>query len=256
MRVKKGTETRDSDGASDQKQDPLERRRQQNRLSQRNHRKITTHYHDHHETKLIITGRKIRDRIAKLQERVIANELRAAAALNGWDQPYTPPPLLGPRHVFQQGSGLRNGSADNSSSMAEPFSNFGSSYGLSMTSPWPSSTAQSSALLSGDSAWIWNIGSSPMDTTNPNPLLCDLMSDAANQSFLGNGEEQTIPDLSNTESPPQSLGNFVTPNNQPLYYTVTGESLKPLCVYTHTVFEKTNAQSLIQKQHYPKSSKP
>ncbi|KAJ5517727.1 hypothetical protein N7453_000149 [Penicillium expansum] len=55
-----------------QTQDPLERRRLQNRLSQRNHR------------------RKIRERIAKLQERVIANELRAAAALNGWDQGYNP----------------------------------------------------------------------------------------------------------------------------------------------------------------------
>ncbi len=29
-------------------------------------------------------GRKIRDRIAKLQERVIASELRAAATLHGW----------------------------------------------------------------------------------------------------------------------------------------------------------------------------
>ncbi|KAL4866018.1 hypothetical protein BDV12DRAFT_140043 [Aspergillus spectabilis] len=47
-------------------QDPTERRRLQNRLSQRNHR------------------RKIRDRIAKLQERVIASELRAAATIHGW----------------------------------------------------------------------------------------------------------------------------------------------------------------------------
>ncbi|KAJ5626625.1 hypothetical protein N7528_004052 [Penicillium herquei] len=62
------------------KQDPLERRRQQNRLSQRNHR------------------RKIRDRIAKLQERVIANELRAVAALNGWDNSYGPSPLTSPVH--------------------------------------------------------------------------------------------------------------------------------------------------------------
>ncbi|KAL2860754.1 transcription factor xanC [Aspergillus lucknowensis] len=49
-----------------QKQDPTERRRLQNRLSQRNHR------------------RKIRDRIAKPQERVIASELRAAATPHGW----------------------------------------------------------------------------------------------------------------------------------------------------------------------------
>ncbi|KAL4940208.1 hypothetical protein BDV06DRAFT_24483 [Aspergillus oleicola] len=54
------------------KQDPTERRRLQNRLSQRNHR------------------RKIRDRIAKLQERVIASELRAAATLHGWHTPCIP----------------------------------------------------------------------------------------------------------------------------------------------------------------------
>ncbi|PKX96556.1 transcription factor xanC [Aspergillus novofumigatus IBT 16806] len=56
------------DDSSNEKQDAIERRRLQNRLSQRNHR------------------RKIRDRIAKLQERVIASELRAVATLNGWDQ--------------------------------------------------------------------------------------------------------------------------------------------------------------------------
>ncbi|RLL96160.1 hypothetical protein CFD26_103783 [Aspergillus turcosus] len=56
------------DDSPNEKQDAIERRRLQNRLSQRNHR------------------RKIRDRIAKLQERVIASELRAVATLNGWDQ--------------------------------------------------------------------------------------------------------------------------------------------------------------------------
>ncbi|KAJ6007494.1 hypothetical protein N7540_011470 [Penicillium herquei] len=64
-----------SEDSPSQKQDPLEKRRQQNRLSQRNHR------------------RKIRDRIAKLQERVIANELQAVAALDGWDNSYGTSPL-------------------------------------------------------------------------------------------------------------------------------------------------------------------
>ncbi|PWY92143.1 hypothetical protein BO70DRAFT_3822 [Aspergillus heteromorphus CBS 117.55] len=69
MRVQSTKDDRSAGDTSGQKQDPIERRRLQNRLSQRNHR------------------RKIRDRIAKLQERVIASELRAAASLNGWDHP-------------------------------------------------------------------------------------------------------------------------------------------------------------------------
>ncbi|RDK43769.1 hypothetical protein M752DRAFT_318359 [Aspergillus phoenicis ATCC 13157] len=71
MRPPSTKEDRNLNDTTGQKQDPIERRRLQNRLSQRNHR------------------RKIRDRIAKLQERVIASELRAAASLNGWDHPST-----------------------------------------------------------------------------------------------------------------------------------------------------------------------
>ncbi|KAJ5390938.1 uncharacterized protein N7496_002006 [Penicillium cataractarum] len=204
MRVKKSAESREGDGASDQKQDPLERRRLQNRLSQRNHR------------------RKIRDRIAKLQERVIANELRAAAALNGWDQAYSPPPLLGNRYAFQQDNILGHSPSDGSMPSTEPVSNFGSSYGFSMTSPWPGAAVQSSAFLSGDSTSLWNIDPSPTDTTYLTSTLYDLMGDGTNQTFLGNNEEQTMPDISSTGSP-HSPGSFTTPDNQPLYYAVTGE---------------------------------
>jgi hypothetical protein len=107
--------------------------------------------------------------------------------------------------------------------MIEPFSNFGSSYGFSMTSSWPSSAAQSSTILSADSTWLWNFVSSPTEASYPNSTIYDLMSDGVNQSFLESGEGQSIPDLSNTGSP-HSSGSFATPANQPLYYTVTGES--------------------------------
>ncbi|KAE8354220.1 hypothetical protein BDV28DRAFT_89911 [Aspergillus coremiiformis] len=72
MRAK---EARSASTNEKQEQDAIERRRLQNRLSQRNHR------------------RKIRDRIAKLQERVIASELRAAATLNGWGYHHPTVPL-------------------------------------------------------------------------------------------------------------------------------------------------------------------
>jgi hypothetical protein len=42
------------------------------------------------------------------------------------------------------------------------------------------------------------------------------------QTFLGNNEEQTLPEISSTGSP-DSPGNFATPTNQPIYYAVTGE---------------------------------
>ncbi|KAF7594012.1 hypothetical protein BBP40_010290 [Aspergillus hancockii] len=76
--------TKDGRGANSsaiqkQEQDPVERRRLQNRLSQRNHR------------------RKIRDRIAKLQERVIASELRAAVTMNGWNYHHPGAPLSVPQ---------------------------------------------------------------------------------------------------------------------------------------------------------------
>lgn len=131
--------------------------------------------------------------------------------------------------------------------MTEPFSNFGSSYGLSMTSAWPGSAAQSSTLLSGNSTWLWNIGSSPTDTAYPNSTIYDLMSDTINQSFLGSGEEPTLPDLSNTRSSPHSSGSFATPANQPLYYAVTGGSLKSPCKYLHTVFAKRLISNILSR---------
>ncbi|KAI9035085.1 uncharacterized protein KD926_004650 [Aspergillus affinis] len=78
-----------------QKQDPVERRRLQNRLSQRNHR------------------RKIRDRIAKLQERVIASELRAAASLNGWGYPNPGPSSVEPVAPYEVDSKTLSPSSEN-----------------------------------------------------------------------------------------------------------------------------------------------
>ncbi|KAF9891519.1 hypothetical protein FE257_003986 [Aspergillus nanangensis] len=92
--------------APTEKPDPVERRRLQNRLSQRNHR------------------RKIRDRIAKLQERVIASELRAAATLNNWGYhnpmagPPPPPPLPNAHDAKTQGSAC---SVEVSSPFAPPY---------------------------------------------------------------------------------------------------------------------------------------
>ncbi|PYH46264.1 transcription factor xanC [Aspergillus saccharolyticus JOP 1030-1] len=106
MRVQPTKEERCSSDGSGQKQDPIERRRLQNRLSQRNHR------------------RKIRDRIAKLQERVIASELRAAASLNGWDHASS---ITGPPAVDRY-SPIFDPSGTSSSTMADGSSGYASAY--------------------------------------------------------------------------------------------------------------------------------
>ncbi|PYI06004.1 hypothetical protein BO78DRAFT_369917 [Aspergillus sclerotiicarbonarius CBS 121057] len=105
MRPQPTKEDRNTNDASGQKQDPIERRRLQNRLSQRNHR------------------RKIRDRIAKLQERVIASELRAAASLNGWDHPntLTPSPVDRMPPVFDPEGNASSPIQDGSSMMASTY---------------------------------------------------------------------------------------------------------------------------------------
>lgn len=194
---------------------------------------------------LIISGRKIRDRIAKLQERVIANELRAAAALNGWDQAYSPPPLLGTRHAFQQDSGLGNGIPDTPLSVTEPFSSFGSYCGSAMASPWPSAVGQSSTLLSEDPTWLWNT-----DTQYPNSDFGDLVSDGANQPFLMTSEDHTMPDISSAGSP-NSSASFAAQASQPLYYAVTGKSLDPKIIRWRMLTPSLTTQ----KAHYPKSYK-
>lgn len=108
--------------------------------------------------------------------------------------------------------------------MTEPFSAFGSSYGFSLTSPWPGATAQSSAFTSEDSTWLWDFGASATDIAYNTPTLCDLMNDGTTQPFLGNSVEQKMPDISNTGSPQSSTGFPTTQASQPLYYAVTGES--------------------------------
>lgn len=130
---------------------------------------------------------------------------------------------------------MHNGTSDPTFSSPEPFSTFGSSYGLSMTSSWPSATLQSSTSMSEDPTWIWNIGVSPSDTAYPNPALCDFMGDGINQPFLENSEEQTMPGLSNAGSP-NSTGNHATLARQPLYYAVTGKFLRGFAEDHHSIF--------------------
>lgn len=81
-----------------------------------------------------MAGRKIRDRIAKLQERVIANELRAAAAFNGWDQSYAQSSLLEYRFDTWQASPISSGSLMSSTCLS-PISTASSTPSISPYTP-------------------------------------------------------------------------------------------------------------------------
>ncbi|KAL3472507.1 hypothetical protein BJX99DRAFT_213451 [Aspergillus californicus] len=143
------------------KQDPTERRRLQNRLSQRNHR------------------RKIRDRIAKLQERVIASELRAAATLHGWHSA----PCI-PYEVKPSPS-----SASSSLSLSAPGS---SSPPAELQCP-PAASACSS----------YNLGLNPMTPLSVLPAAFDDGSTAVGAFGSGGGSGTSSP---TTLHPPESIG--------------------------------------------------
>lgn len=83
---------------------------------------------------------------------MIANELRAAAALHGWDQPYSPSPLLSPRHVSRPRNDLQVNSRDTSPMVTEPPTPFTPSYSTTQTSIWPGdfNFAQSSGWITGE----------------------------------------------------------------------------------------------------------
>ncbi|KAJ5222073.1 uncharacterized protein N7469_010960 [Penicillium citrinum] len=210
MKAEQSSKSPASDETTSQKQDPLERRRLQNRLSQRNHR------------------RKIRDRIAKLQERVIANELRAAAGLNGWDQPYCPSPLPSPRHTVHQpptSNDIEVNSRDTSPITTEPSTPFNSTYNMAQIPAWSSdlNLAQSSGWLTGDLPY----------TADSRGFLNETMCYTSEQS-ISTGIQLPMGDFHDIDLSPESYSspclmptalNPGSPITQPLYYAATVSAL-------------------------------
>lgn len=221
MRAEPNPESPNSDENPSQKQDPLERRRLQNRLSQRNHRKcdIDICGNDSFPGHVLISpGRKIRDRIAKLQERVIANELRAAAALNGWDQTYAPSPLVSPRHGSHQDAHFI-GSRDPSPLGTEPSTPFMPPYAIPSTPSWSSDRPVSPypGIVSGDPAFFMD-GAFMGDTVCAAPYVHPV----GFPSVTGNGlESEEMHDMFGGGG---CVSSNLSPNptNQPSYYVATG----------------------------------
>ncbi|CAG8900428.1 unnamed protein product [Penicillium egyptiacum] len=211
MKIEDQSSPKDEDILS-QTQDPLERRRLQNRLSQRNHR------------------RKIRERIAKLQERVIANELRAAAALNGWDQAYNPSMFPRPQSSSENELGFT--SRDVSPFIPDQCTSFMPSY-PPFSQSWPNDlNTFPQHGYPGDLSQFTGVSEaspiSPVTTTptQPNNGMSTPSSGLAGDTYremIGTSETLT-PDSLPTSSP-----------NQPLYYVATEEALPQIIQVINTM---------------------
>ncbi|KAJ5837064.1 hypothetical protein N7447_003090 [Penicillium robsamsonii] len=214
MKVEDQSSPKDEDILS-QTQDPLERRRLQNRLSQRNHRKIFRK--EKIGLELTELGRKIRERIAKLQERVIANELRAAAALNGWDQAYNP--SLFPRpHSTSSENELGFTSRDVSPLIPDQRTSFMPSYPFFAHS-WPNDfNTFPPNEYPGDLSQFTGVSeASPISPTTSAPAQLNHSMSPPTSSLSETYREmmdtpETLIDSLSTSAP-----------NQPLYYVATGQ---------------------------------
>ncbi|KAJ5104403.1 hypothetical protein NUU61_001750 [Penicillium alfredii] len=183
-----------------QKQDPLERRRLQNRL----------------------------DRIAKLQERVIANELRAAAALNGWDQAYT----TSTRHTLHDSECTFN-SQNTSPLDSEPSTPYIPPSALSPPS-WPSDFPSflSPSVFTGI---ISSFDATPaMDSiTSPLPAPMFSSSTTITQSPTNHMGGHAFQDMAT--SGPMTPESASFPPNQPLYYLATEATLPQILQAINTM---------------------
>ncbi|KAJ5462646.1 hypothetical protein N7475_007590 [Penicillium sp. IBT 31633x] len=213
---KQSTSPKDEDILS-QTQDPLERRRLQNRLSQRNHR------------------RKIRERIAKLQERVIANELRAAAAINGWDQPYNPSTI--PRsHPISSESDNNFTSRDVSPLISDQCSSFIPPYPLFSSQSWPNddTTFPQHGSYPGDLQQF--IGASESSTMSPSPISRAPTQSTSgipqgNPGIGGVGYHEMMGSSETLMTDPLSS----SAPNQPLYYVATEAALPQIIQVINTM---------------------
>ncbi|KNG88349.1 hypothetical protein ANOM_003575 [Aspergillus nomiae NRRL 13137] len=196
-----------------QEQDPIERRRLQNRLSQRNHR------------------RKIRDRIAKLQERVIASELRAAASLNGWNYHHPTASLATPTtpayDVERKGlspaveimPAMSGSYLPGSTGTYYPFST------LSPAAPLPPQPSPPFPQYEATAKEVDSSGSSPPSALT-NSSVCSPGAGSFNLDMAPNAASNYVPSDMNGQFQTEPW-NIYTPNSQSNFYYMTTEASLP-----------------------------
>ncbi|KAE8135230.1 hypothetical protein BDV38DRAFT_285061 [Aspergillus pseudotamarii] len=192
-------------------QDPIERRRLQNRLSQRNHR------------------RKIRDRIAKLQERVIASELRAAASLNGWSYHHPTAPLVATSPAYEVERKVLSPAVEIMPAMSGPYLPGSTGiYPYNTLSPAPTLPPQPSPTFPQYEATAKDadLSSSSSPSVLTNSSACSPDASSLNVDMA--------PNMSNSYVPPDMNGQFqaepwniYTQNSQTNFYYMATEASLP-----------------------------
>ncbi|CAG8290233.1 unnamed protein product [Penicillium salamii] len=233
MKVEDHSSSPSNDEMLNQPQDPLERRRLQNRLSQRNHR------------------RKIRERIAKLQERVIANELRAAAVLHGWDQGYntaynTSTFPTRPYSGFNE-QHLGFTSRDISPISPEQNATFIPHFAPHSTQSWPTdpNAFQPPQIYTGDISHFPGIGTptSVTPSTTISSSSNHVMSTATSPPNIGfAGDAFHEPEIAGDCRLPEHLPQSVT---QPSYYVVTEAALPQVLQVINTMSPQSKVIVLV-----------
>ncbi|CAI7608840.1 unnamed protein product [Penicillium bialowiezense] len=212
-----------------QTQDPLERRRLQNRLSQRNHR------------------RKIRERIAKLQERVIANELRAAAALHGWDQTYNAPynnSTFNPAPYSRfSDQGINISQRDITSPSSEQITSFTPHYTPYSTQSWPvdQNGLQSTLTYTGDASYLGSPAATSPNTSLKSVSPSSLNSMHPNNSGFGG---DTFHGIANAGECLLQDSISLSPS-QPSYYVATEAALPQILQVINTMSPQSKVIVLV-----------
>lgn len=180
---------------------------------------------------------------------MIANELRAAAALNGngWDPQFTPSPLVSTRHTSHQESSITI-SRDFSPMTTEPATPFMPTYNLSTAPSWSS---LSPGLLPGDQPSFVEGLSFASESMCSESSVTSRMDDVGIQAPAGSNSEGDIFQDVFTEGFSNVFAN--TPSNQPLYYVATGEC--PLFTPSSSSERSCLTHFKPQRQHYHTSSK-
>ncbi|KAB8225590.1 hypothetical protein BDV33DRAFT_187378 [Aspergillus novoparasiticus] len=175
-------------------------------------------------------GRKIRDRITKLQERVIASELRAAASLNGWGYHQPTAPLGVPTSAYDVDRKVLSPAAEIMPAMSGPYlpGSTGTFYPYSTLSPAPTLPPQPSPTFPQYEATAKEADSSSSSPPSvlTNTSVCSPGASSLNLDMAANASNNYVPPDMNGQLQTDPW-NIYTQNSQSSFYYLATEASLP-----------------------------